>query len=66
MIELINEFLKARMLTFVLLGGGGNWRTRGKPAALDGQSLSCHMPTSGFELGATAVTSEGFTPALSI
>ena len=47
------------MLAFVLLRGGGNWRTRGKPPTLDGQALPCHMQTPVFEIGAATVTSEG-------
>ena len=66
LIELLNTFSKARMLAFVLVLCGRNWRTRRKPPTLDGQPLLCHMPTLVFELGAAAVTSEGFTPALSI
>ena len=39
-----NAFSKARTLAFVLLRGGGNWRTWEKPPILDGQPRSCNMP----------------------
>ena len=29
----------------VVIRGGGNWRTRGKPSTLDGRPQPCHMPT---------------------
>ena len=39
--ELIDAFLKARVLAYVVLRGGGNLRTRGKPSTLDGRLLPC-------------------------
>ena len=35
----------------VVILGGGNRRTRGKPPTLDGRPLPCHMPTPGFDPG---------------
>ena len=49
--ELINASLKARMLAYVVLHGGGNWRIRGKPPTLDRRPKPCQMPISGFEPG---------------
>ena len=39
------------MLAYVVLRGGGNLRTGGKPPTLDGRPLPCHMPIPGFEPG---------------
>ena len=47
----INGFLKARMLTYVVLRGVRNRRFQGKPPTLDGRPLPCHMPIPVLEPG---------------
>ena len=53
--ELINAFLKARLLAYVVLRGGGNRRSWGKPPTFNGRPLPCHMPIPWFELEQASV-----------
>ena len=42
----------------MVIRGGGNRRTRGKPPTLDGRPLPCHMPTPGYELKMFSLSDE--------
>ena len=49
----------------VVMRGGGNRRTWGKPPTLDERSLPCHMPTPGFDPGLQRWQASALTTALS-
>ena len=55
--------LESADVAFVVIPGGGNRRTRGKPPILDGRPLSCHMPIPGFDPGSQRWQASAFTTA---
>ena len=63
---IIYAFSKARMLVrSVVIRGGVNRITRGKPPTLDGRPLSCHMPTPGLDPESQRWQASAITTALS-
>ena len=63
---IIYAFSKARMLVrSVVIRGGVNRRTRGKPPTLDWRPLFCHMPTPGLDLESQRWQASAITTALS-
>ena len=63
---IIYTFSKARMLVrSVVIRGGVNRRTRGKPPTLDGRPLSCLMPTPGLDPESQRWQASAITTALS-
>ena len=63
---IIYAFSKARMLVrSVVIRGGVNRRTRGKPPTLDGRPLFCHVPTPGLDPESQRWQASAITTALS-